>query len=71
MYEGWRPEGSTIDVAVMPTGRLAFVHWQATGRVRGRDRPIAQSGMTALVIDPRDGKIQETLGFRWAAVSLS
>ena len=64
VYEGWRPESSSIDVAVPPTGRLAFVHWQATGRLAGRDRPIAQSGMTALVFDPKDNKIKETLGFR-------
>lgn len=64
VFSFWRPQGREIDIATTPGDNKAFVHWSARGKLEGKEEEVPTFGLNVLEIDPSDGKIMRTAGFR-------
>jgi len=66
VFENWNPTSSSYDVGVSLDGRVALTHWvsEGTDRHQGASDQIRMFGMNLLNINPKNGKIVESVGFR-------
>ena len=67
VFQRWQPRASHLDIAVTPNSNKAFVHWSAEGSLAEEGGSLARVfGLNMLVFDPKDGRVQEAVGFRCA-----
>ncbi|KAG7673043.1 hypothetical protein Ndes2437A_g01164 [Nannochloris sp. 'desiccata'] len=68
VFENWKPTTSSYDVGVSLDGRVALVHWISEGAESHQgaepDQNIKMFGLNMLQINPENGKIVESIGFR-------
>jgi hypothetical protein len=63
VFEHWSPHKSSYDVGVSLDGRAALVHWVSEGDSEEENKNIKMFGINMLLIDPKSGKIVESIGF--------
>lgn len=64
VFKDWKPTKSSYDVGVSMDGRVALVHWVSEGSIPESEQNIKMYGLNMLQINPKNGKIQESVGFR-------